>query len=101
MIQLVKNNVKYKGREDYIVEYATIGDKQYFVKDKLSNGSFIATTNLKEAINEEMNPVSYGVINSEGQEIISFDKKSIRSIEDKYLIVELSKPTSQIGRAHV
>ncbi|MBQ2639800.1 MAG: hypothetical protein IJF92_03460 [Bacilli bacterium] len=95
MIQLIKNNVQYKGRTDYVVEYATIGDKQYFIKEKLNNGSFIATTNLKEAINEEMNPVSYGVMDSEGQEIISFDKKSIRSIEDKYLIVELSNPVSQ------
>ena len=95
MIQLVKNNVKYKGRTDYTVEFATIEDKQYFVKEKLNNGSFIATTNLKEAINEEMNPVSYGVIDSEGQVIIPFDKRNIRSIDDKYLIVELSNPVSQ------
>ena len=95
MIQLGKNNVKYKGRTDYTVEFATIEDKQYFVKEKLNNGSFIATTNLKEAINEEMNPVSYGVIDSEGQVIIPFDKRNIRSIDDKYLIVELSNPVSQ------
>ena len=54
MIQLVKNNVKYKGRTDYTVEFATIEDKQYFVKEKLNNGSFIATTNLKEAINNHI-----------------------------------------------
>ena len=68
---------------------------QYFDIEQLSNGNYIANTNLKEAINEEMNPVSYGVISNEGNVVIPFDKRSIKSLFDKYLIVELSKSSNQ------
>lgn len=88
MIQILSGQVKYKDRNDYLVEYTNIGDKQYYITNKLNNGNFVTTTVLKEAIHEEMNPTSFGVINSEGEIIIPCENKSINPSGEDYLIVE-------------
>ena len=94
MIQIQRGQVKYKDRTDYYVEYADVSGKQYYFINKLANGSYIATTSLVEAIDFSVKPVSLGVINSDGLEVIPFENRSIKSVNDKYLLVEPSNLVS-------
>lgn len=98
MMQIQKGLVKYKDRSDIVCTYGTTDDgKTYYFLDgeKLSNGYIIASTALVEAIDPLAVASSIGVINSEGKEVIPFTNKSIKSITDKILLVEVAHPTAQ------
>ena len=95
MIQILSGQVKYKDRNDYLVEYSNIGDTQYYITNKLKNGNFVTTTVLKEAIHEEMNPTSFGVINSEGEIVIECNNKAINPSGEDYLIIESVNPENE------
>ena len=95
MIQVLSGQVKYKDRNDYLVEYTSLGDKQYYITNKLNNGNFVTTTSLKEGIHEEMNPTSFGVINSEGETVIPCENRSINPSGEDYLLVESVNPENE------
>lgn len=102
-LEIKQNNVKYQGRDDYSVLYYDVLDtgKKYFFLDgengKLKNGNVIATTNLKIAINankpEELAEI--GVVNQDGQEVIPFDNRRIKRINDDILLAEPVTPVSE------
>ena len=97
-MQIQKGLVKYKDRSDIVCTYGTTDDgKTYYFLDgeKLSNGYIIASTALVEAIDPLAVASSIGVIDSEGKEVIPFVNKSIKSITDKILLVEVAHPTAQ------
>jgi len=97
-MQVQKGNVEYAGRNDIVITYGQLENgKQYYFIDggDLGNGNYIATTTLLEAISSKTEPKNLGVINSEGEEVIPFEHKSIKIINDKYLLVVLTTPISQ------
>ena len=97
-MQIQKGLVKYKDRSDINCKYGILEDgKQFYFLEggELSNGSFIASTVLVEAIDPMVNASSIGVIDANGNIIIPFSNKSIKVILDKYLFVESAKPTSE------
>lgn len=98
-----KNNVKYQGRDDYEVVYYDVpetGKKYFFLdggKQRLKNGNVIATTNLKVAIdaNKPEELADIGVVNPDGQEVIPFDNKRIKAINDELLLAEPTMPVNE------
>ncbi len=98
------NNVKYQGRDDYKVVYFDVdketGNVKYFFlnegKDRLKNGNVIATTNLKVAIdaNKPEELADIGVVSPEGEEVIPFNNRKVRTINDDLLLVEPVTPVS-------
>lgn len=83
----------YNGQTDLYCDFVTVtqGGKQevyYILNDKkLNNGFYIASTVLKEAIDPQIFRTHLGVINQKGDIVISFENKSIKTVEDKYLLV--------------
>ena len=88
---------EYNGKQDIYCDFVTVteGSKQdvyYLLNDKkLDNGFYIASTVLKEAIDPQILRTHLGVINQKGDIIIPFENKSIKTIEDKYLLVVRSE----------
>lgn len=88
---------EYNGQQDIYCDFVTVteGSKQdvyYLLNDKkLDNGFYIASTVLKEAIDPQILRTHLGVINQKGDIIIPFENKSIKTIEDKYLLVVRSE----------
>ena len=97
-MQVQKGLVKYKDRSDIICTYGTTDDgKTYYFLDgeKLSNGYIIASSTLVEAIDPLVVASSIGVLDENGKIIVPFNNKSIKSINDRFLLVEVSQPTTQ------
>ncbi len=98
MMQVQKGQVKYKDRSDIICTYG-INDagKQYYFLDgeKLSNGSYVASTALVEAIDPLVVASNVGVISSDGDVVVPFDNKSIKPITAEAILVEKSIPSTQ------
>lgn len=98
MMQVQKGQVKYKDRSDIICTYG-INDagKQYYFLDgeKLSNGNYVASTALVEAIDPLVVASNVGVISSEGEVVVPFENKSIKPITDDAILVEKAIPSTQ------
>ncbi|MBR2679017.1 MAG: hypothetical protein IKE63_06330 [Bacilli bacterium] len=98
-----RNNVKFQGRDDYSVVYYDVletGKKYFFLdegKERLNNGNVIATTSLKVAINASTpeETVEIGVISPEGVEVIPFNHRKIKKVDDNTLLAEISTPVSE------
>ena len=88
---------EYNGQQDIYCDFVTVTqgtqqDVYYLLNDKkLDNGFYIASTVLKEAIDSQILRTHLGVINQKGDIIIPFENKSIKTIEDKYLLVVRSE----------
>lgn len=99
-MKIQKGIVKYKDRNDIVCTYAVTDDgKQYYFLDekdekKLANGGRIASTELIEAIDPMVKSTHIGVIGNDGREIIPFRYKSIKSIDESTLLVELAEAVS-------
>ena len=98
MMQVQKGQVKYKDRSDIICTYG-INDagKQYYFLDgeKLSNGNWVASTALVEAIDPLVVASNIGVISGEGEVVVPFENKAIKPISDKAILVEKAVPSTQ------
>lgn len=89
----------YNGQDNLFCDFATVttGDKKdvyYLLNEndkKLDNDCFIASTVLKEAIDSNIPRSHLGLINVKGDVIIPFVNKSIKVIDDKYLLVVRSE----------
>ena len=96
-MKIQKGLVKDQGFADTTLTYGTCedGNIYYFIENGvLSNGNIIASSNLKEAIGHTESHTSLGLINSEGRILIPFENKSIKLINDKYLLVEKTNPST-------
>lgn len=68
------------------------GNMYYVLKDgELDNGYIIATLDPKYAIDENNPSSDVGVFSENGEILIDFNKKSIKHIEDDYVLVENAK----------
>lgn len=98
MIRIQKGLVKYKDRSDIVCTYGISDDgRTYYFLDgeKLSNGHIIASTVLVEAIDPLVVASNIGVINAAGDEVVPFENKSIRPVNDKFLLIEAVSPVTQ------
>lgn len=88
---------EYNGQQDLYCNFVDVSEGEtknvyYLLNDKkLDNGLYIASTELKEAIDPQILRTHLGVINQKGDIIIPFTNKSIKIIEDKYLLVVRSE----------
>lgn len=100
-MKIQKGIVKYKDRNDIVCFYGVTNDgRQYYFLDetdekKFSNGNRIASKLLVEAIDPMVKASNIGVVNESGEEVISFDNKSIKPINNDIILVEKSQPVSQ------
>ena len=100
MLKVQKGIVKYKDRSDIVCTYGTLEDNtNYYFLDfggdyKLSNGNYIASTELVEAIDPMYTASHVGVIDEDGNVVIPFNHRAIRSVTDDILLVELAEPVS-------
>ena len=100
-MKIQKGIVKYKDRNDIVCFYGVTNDgRQYYFLDetdekKFSNGNRIASKLLVEAIDPMVKASNIGVVNEAGEEVISFDNKSIKPINNDIILVEKSQPVSQ------
>lgn len=97
MIDIQKAIIKYKGRSDYERFYGDVDGTRYFFMENgtLPNGNMIGSTELVEVIEPTATASSLGVLNPEGKVVIPFQNKMIKPINDRLLLVELSKPVSK------
>ena len=93
-VEKKKGIVTYKGQAEIYCDYMEVtnpdGSKAcyYFLNDKkLDNGCYIVSPILKEVIDPDIPKTSLGVINNQGDIVIPFENKSIKIVEDKYLLV--------------
>lgn len=93
-VEKKKGIVTYKGQAEIYCDYMEVtnpdGSKAcyYFLNDKkLDNGCYIVSPILKEVIDLDIPKTSLGVINNQGDIVIPFENKSIKIVEDKYLLV--------------
>lgn len=97
-MRVQKGLVKYKDRSDILCTYGTTEDgKTYYFLDgeKLSNGYIVASTALVEAIDPLVVASSIGVIDINGNVIVPFENKSIKPVNDKFLLIENSNPITK------
>lgn len=93
-----KGIVRYQGRDDIVCSYGIRDDgKQFYYLDTnaLKNGNRIATTALVEAVDPMVKASNIGLIDSEGKEIIEFNNRSIRPVNDDIILVEPATPVTQ------
>ena len=97
-MEILKGKVQDPGYPgDTWINYGKVDDNTlyYFIPDgELSNGNYIANTNLKEAIGHAP-ATSLGVIDKDGKILIPFENKTIKKIENDLLLVEKNKPTKE------
>lgn len=62
--------------------------------EKLSNGYIIASTALVEAIDPLVVASSIGIVDINGSVIVPFENKSIKPVNDKFLLIESAKPVT-------
>ena len=99
-MKIQKGQVQYKDRNDYYVTYGITDDgKQYYfiTKDieKFSNGNRVATTALVEAIDDMVKANNVGVISEDGREVIPFNHRRIKPVNDDIILAEIATPVSQ------
>lgn len=96
MMQIQKGQVKYKDRTDIICTYGVVDGKQYYFLDgeKLGKGRIVASTVLVEAIDPLVLASNIGVLDEEGNVVISFENKAVKPVADKAMIVEVAKPVT-------
>ena len=93
--------VKYKDRDDIVCTYEKTDDgRQYYFLNlpndgKLKNGNRIVTNNLKEAIDFDIKPSNIGMIDENGNEVMTFDNRKILPINDDILLVEKPQPVTE------
>lgn len=98
MMRVQKGLVKYKDRSDILCTYGTTdsGQTYYFLDgEKLSNGYIVASTALVEAIDPLVVASSIGIIDIDGKVIVPFENKSIKPVDDKFLLIENKTPITQ------
>ena len=96
-IQIQRGLVKYKDRSDIICTYGVTdnGNQYYFLDDtKLPNGNIIVSTTLLESVDPLAVASHIGVIDSEGNEVIPCNNKTIKPISNDILLVEKANPES-------
>ena len=86
-MKVQKGIVKYKVRSDIECLYGIMDDgSQYYFLDNtgktLSNGNIIASTALVEAIDPMYESKQIGLIDGQGNVVIPFENKSIKSVND-------------------
>lgn len=93
-VEKKKGIVTYKGQAEIYCDYMEVTNSDgskvcyYFFNDKnLDNGCYIVSPILKEVIDPDIPKTSLGVINNQGDVVIPFENKSIKIVEDKYLLV--------------
>lgn len=97
-MQIQRGLVKYKDRSDIICTYGVTdsGSQYYFLDEaKLPNGNIIVTTTLLEAVDPLAVASNIGVIDEEGNVVISCNNKNIKSISSDILLVEVAHPVSE------
>ncbi len=97
-MRVQKGLVKYKDRSDILCTYGTTDDgRTYYFLDgeKLSNGYIVASTALVEAIDPLVVASSIGIVDINGKVIVPFENKSIKPVNDKFLLIENSKPITK------
>ena len=91
---------EYNGQSNIFCDFVTVTEgaqqKVYYILNdkKLDNGFYIASTVLKEAIDSQIIRTHLGVIDQDGNVVISFDNKGITLVGDKYLLAVRSEPQS-------
>lgn len=96
-MQIQRGLVKYKDRSDIICTYGVTdnGNQYYFLDDtKLPNGNIIVSTTLLESVDPLAVASHIGVIDSEGNEVIPCNNKTVKSISGDILLVEKANPES-------
>lgn len=96
-MQIQRGLVKYKDRSDIICTYGVTdnGNQYYFLDDtKLPNGNIIVSTTLLESVDPLAVASHVGVIDSEGNEVIPCNNKTVKSISGDILLVEKANPES-------
>lgn len=100
-MQIKKGTISYQGLNDWECLYGEVERDgklvQYYFMDNssLPNGNFIASTQLVEAIDREVQTQHIGMIDSEGDIILPFEHKSIKVIPGEILLVEKTQPVSE------
>ena len=90
--------VGFKDRDDYRFIRWTVDGNEYYLLDeqsnkRLANGNRIATKNLDDAFNP-IKASQVGLLDSEGHEVIPFNNRSIKLVNDDVIIVEAATPVS-------
>lgn len=96
-MEILKGKVQDPGFPDTEVTYLKTDDgKTYFFIENgtLKNGNIISTPILKEGIGHAPY-TSLGLIDKDGNVLIPFENKNIKSLSDDLLLVEKAKPTTQ------
>lgn len=99
-MKIQKGMVKYKDRNDIICIYGVTdeGKTYYFLNNdgiSFTNGNYVASTELVEAIDPMYKASKVGVINSEGKEVIPCENKGVKPITDEVILVEKAVPTTE------
>lgn len=94
-----KGIVRYQGRDDIVCSYGIRDDgKQFYYLDvnnaAFKNGCRVASTALVEAVDPMVKASNVGLIDREGKEVIPFNNRSIRSVNEDVILVEPAVPTS-------
>lgn len=96
-IEFNRGKVAYKGQSEIYCNYAKVVNPDgtevfyYFLND-LDNGCYIASTDLKEAIDPDISKAFLGLLNKKGDIIIPFENKSLKVVDDKYLLAVRNQP---------
>ena len=98
-MNIQKGKVGYKGVDNISCFFATVGENTYYFIDpngikiyydtdnvsidqfKLSNGNFVVTSVLSEAVDPQIVASHIGVINPEGEVVIPLENKKIVRVE--------------------
>lgn len=99
-MKIQKGMVKYKDRNDIVCIYGVTneGKTYYFLNSdgkSFTNGNYIASTELVEAIDPMYKCSKVGVIDSEGKEVIPCENKSVKPITDEVILVEKAVATTE------
>lgn len=97
-MRIEKGDFNYKDTR-YSVHYAVVGEKKYYFKSinddkKLLNGNRIVSLELLDVIDSDISSCNFGIINSDGVEIIECNNKNIFQINDFLLFIEPSSVKS-------
>lgn len=97
-MKIQKGLVKDQGFQDTTCTYGICDDGRvyYFLENgTLENGNIIASTNLKEAIGHTPSHTSLGLIDSDSNILIPFENRTIKLVDERFLLVEKATPVSE------
>lgn len=95
-MKVIEGRVSWNGKTDIPCTYGQMEDgRQFYFLKQLNNGNIIATTALIEAVDSATKAKNVGLIDKNGNEIISFVNSSIRPISEYVLLVEPAVAVSQ------